>query len=102
MFTRKRIRTTLVLLPGLRGRAERLKWHNLPRAKQLQQGSTSGQEASRIFRLLNHFPSQMPMTRETEDFRALGHHHLVKNRHAPTKSLPVTHQFGNSIRHHRR
>jgi hypothetical protein len=101
-FTHKRTRITLVPLQAHSGRVERLKWHNLPRAKQLQHESPTGQEESLTSLLHSNFPNPIHMIRETEDFRALGPHHPVKNRVVPTKNHLAIHQFESNIRHHQR
>jgi tetratricopeptide (TPR) repeat protein len=102
MSTHKRIRTTLVPLPAHSGRVEPLKWHSHLKAKQLQHGSTNGQEGSLIFLLHSNFPNPIPMIKEMDDFKALGPRHLDKNHPVPTKNHPATHQFENSTRHHQR
>ena len=100
-FTRKPTRTTLAPLPALSGRVERLKWHNLLRAK-LRHGSTTGLEQSLISPLHNNFPNQTLMIRETEDSKAPVPHRLAKSRLVPTKNHPAIHQFGSSTLHHQK
>ena len=101
-FTRKPTRTTLAPLPALSGRVERLKWHNLSRAKEPRHGSTTGREQSLISPLHSNFPNQTPMTRETEDSKAPVPRRLAKSRLVPTKNHPAIHPFGNSTRHHQK
>jgi hypothetical protein len=101
-FTHKRTRITWGHLQARSGQAGHLKLHNLLRTSLLQDVLTTGQGQSLISLLHSNFLNLIPTIRETEDFKVLARHHLVKNHLVPIKKHPATLQCENNTRHPQR